>query len=460
MTQPKACADCGRRLNRYSPGELCGPCVWEARARVGEPPPLPPAFWTEPAMCKALAARDFTAILRIYLDVTGLTQEAVGLLVDLPQGSVSKIYKGARVRYSIEDAEAFRDGLRIPGHLLGLQPGHHEPATNDAPPDVGLPPPATVLGIRLEPLTAPTDGRRIGSEAVAGLARRVHGLRLADDVLAGRDLIGPAFRELFGAVRLYRETRFDEATGNALLVQIGELAQIVGWIASDAGQHDEAERVYKLGISAARQAGDAPLAANLAGSLAYQLSNTGREQEGVDLAETAAHEAGQDAPPKARALFMDRVAWAYTRVGQAQAAMRALGQAAEALSAADDDEGPTWAYWVSSDELEVMDARVFTELRRPLRAVPLLSRVLERYDAAHARELALYLSWLAVAYADANEPEQAAATARRMFDISADIASQRTSKRGRIVLRRLAAFKDIPEIRAVLADHSVRGGWV
>ncbi|MER5944160.1 helix-turn-helix transcriptional regulator [Streptomyces sp. NPDC001928] len=309
-------------------------------------------------------------------------------------------------------------------------------------------------GDPLEPLTART-GRRIGADNVAGLAGRVHGLRLADDVLAGGDLIGPAFRELSGAVRLHREASYDEATGRQLLVQVGELAQISGWIASDAGQHDEAERAYRLGISAARQAGDTSLVANLAGSLAYQLSNTGRELEGIDLAEAAVHEAGSEAPPKTRALFFDRVAWAHTRAGQthAQAAMRALGEAHEALSAADGDEAPTWAYWVSREELEVMDARVFTELRRPLRAVPLLSRVLDRYDATHARELALYLSWLAVAYADANEPEEAAATARRMFDLSADVASERTSERGRVVVGRLAEFGDVPEVRAVLADH-------
>ncbi|MCZ4509804.1 helix-turn-helix transcriptional regulator [Streptomyces sp. ActVer] len=357
-------------------------------------------------------------------------------------------------------------------------------------PGAWLPALATVLGARLETLEAaaayargdaagrlpgafatlaqllpPGDplergdgqGRRIGASTVAALAGRVHGLRLADDVLAGGDLIDRAFRDLSGAVRLHRDSSYDEPTGTALLVQIGELAQITGWIASDAGEHDQAEQAYRLGISAARQAGDGALVANLAGSLAYQLSNTGRELEGVDLAEAAVTEAGPDAPAQTRALFFDRVAWAHAKAGRthAQGAMRALGEAHDALSADGGPEAPDWAYWVSRDELEVMDARVFTELRRPLRAVPLLSRVLDRYDATHARELALYLSWLAVAYADANEPEEAAATAQRMFDLSADVASDRTSERARVVLRRLADYDDVPEVRSVLAEHPV-----
>ncbi|AZQ32641.1 XRE family transcriptional regulator [Streptomyces cyaneochromogenes] len=299
------------------------------------------------------------------------------------------------------------------------------------------------------------SGRRIGASTVAALAGRVHGLRLADDVLAGGDLIDRAFRELSRAVQLHRESSYDEPTGNALLVQIGELSQIAGWIASDAGQHAQAEHAYQLGISAARQAGDGTLVANLAGSLAYQHANTGRELDAVDLAQAALDEAGPSAPPQTRALFFDRVAWAHAKAGRthAQQAMRALGEAHEALTQEAPDPAPQWAYWVSREELEVMDARVYTELARPLRAVPLLRSVLERYDATHARELALYLSWLAVAYADANEPEAAAETAARMFELSADVASERTSERGRVVLRRLADYDDVPEVRELLAEH-------
>ncbi|MHA7957782.1 hypothetical protein ACX9I7_08480 [Streptomyces sp. L500] len=229
------------------------------------------------------------------------------------------------------------------------------------------------------------------------------------------------------------------------------MAQIAGWIASDAGQYAEAETVYRLGISAARQAGDLTLTGNLAGSLAYQLSNTGREAEGLGLARAALEEAGPDAPPKARALHLDRVAWAETRMGHAQAAMRALGRAGEAL--AQDTAGaesPGYLYWVDTGELLVMEARAYTELRRPLRAVPLLRDVLGRYDATHTRELALYLSWLAVALVDANEPEEAAVVAERVISLSAGIASDRTTRRVRVVLDRLAEFRDVPEVRTVL----------
>ncbi|WP_256339881.1 MULTISPECIES: hypothetical protein [unclassified Streptomyces] len=150
---------------------------------------------------------------------------------------------------------------------------------------------------------------------VDDLQQRVHGLRLADDVLAGGDLIRPALRELRSAVRLYRQGTHTSEVGRQLLRQIGELAQIAGWIASDAGQRSEAERIYRLGISAARQAEDHTLAGNITGSLAYQMSNTGRETEGLTLAQAALHEAGSEAPPKARALYLDRVAWAYTKAG-------------------------------------------------------------------------------------------------------------------------------------------------
>ncbi|MBM9504511.1 helix-turn-helix transcriptional regulator [Actinacidiphila acididurans] len=295
------------------------------------------------------------------------------------------------------------------------------------------------------------QGRRIGATEVADLAARVHSLRLADDVVAGGDLIGRALRDLRSAIKLYRESTYAGDVGRALLVQIGELAQISGWIASDAGRHDEADRIYRIGMSAAKQAEDATLVANLAGSLAYQYSNTGRVTDGLLLARAAWDSVSGDAPAEAKALTLDRLAWAQTKANDSRDAIRTLGQASDAL--ADDANqmpSPNYLYWVNPGELQVMEARVFTELHRPLRAVPQLREVLSRYEVAHVRETALYLSWLAVALADANEPEESAATAERVISLSSDVASERTAARVRVVLDRLEEYRDVPEVRAVL----------
>ncbi|PBC82968.1 DNA-binding transcriptional regulator, XRE-family HTH domain [Streptomyces sp. KS_16] len=300
-------------------------------------------------------------------------------------------------------------------------------------------------------------GRRIGMGQMDDLQKRVHGLRLADDVLAGGDLIRPALRDLRRAVNLYRQNTYTSEVERQLLRQIGELAQIAGWIASDAGQHEEAEQVYRLGISAATQAEDNTLAGNLAGSLAYQMSNTGREAEGLILAQAAFNDARAEAPPKARALYLDRVAWAHTKAGgteNGQQAMRALGEAGQALS--EDSEGaesPAWLYWVDAGELKVMESRVYTELHRPLRAVPLLREVLSGYDATHTREMALYLSWLAVALTDANEPEEAAGVAERVISLGSDTPSDRVAERVRVIRGRLQEYAEVPEVAALLAEH-------
>ncbi|MFJ1748717.1 helix-turn-helix transcriptional regulator [Streptomyces sp. NPDC088116] len=309
----------------------------------------------------------------------------------------------------------------------------------------------------LSPLEGRTGGRRVGMATVDDLQQRVHGLRLADDVLAGGDLIRPALRDLRRTVKLYRESTHTSEVGRKLLVQIGELAQISGWIAGDAGRHEEAERIYRLGISAARQAEDHTLSGNLAGSLAYQMSNTGRESEGLILAQAAFRDARAEAPPKARALYLDRVAWAHTKAGgteDGQQAMRALGEAGQALSKdSEGTESPAYLYWVDADELRVMESRVYTELHRPLRAVPLLREVLKGYDATHTRKMALYLSWLAVALADANEPEEAAAVAERIISFGSDTSSERVAGRVRVILGRLRDYAEVPEVAGLLAEH-------
>lgn len=308
-----------------------------------------------------------------------------------------------------------------------------------------LPPVDELLG-----RVSSTTRRRAGTDTVAALASRVHALRLADDVIAGGDLIGPATRELDAAVLVYQRASHSDEVGRLLLSLVGECAQITGWIASDAGQYQRAAEVYRLGISAAREAGDGLLESNLVGSLAYQVSNVGAPSAAVQLAQASLDAAAPIPSGRARALAWDRLAWAHARAGEAQETVRALGNAAEALAVGTAEAEPSYLYWVNEGELQVMEARAYTELRRPLRAIPLLTAVLTRYDSTHARELALYLSWLAIALIDANEPEEAAAAASRMLDLSVGMTSDRTRQRAAMVLQRLAGYRDVPAVAEVL----------
>lgn len=50
-------------------------------------------------------------------------------------------------------------------------------------------------------------------------------------------------------------------------------------------------------------------------------------------------------------------------------------------------EEPEWLYRMDESGLQVLEARVYAELHRPLRAVPLLEQGLERCDSTHGREV-------------------------------------------------------------------------
>ncbi|MEE4594186.1 hypothetical protein V2J94_20240 [Streptomyces sp. DSM 41524] len=97
-----------------------------------------------------------------------------------------------------------------------------------------------------------------------------------------------------------------------------------------------------------------------------------------------------------------------------------------------------------------MAGRCWTELRRPLRAVPVLEDFLSRYDDAHARDKSLYLSWLADSYLTAGEIEQATAITSRALELSAGVASVRPRQRLAPILHRLKAHQELPSVADVL----------
>ncbi|NBE85092.1 helix-turn-helix domain-containing protein [Micromonospora rubida] len=306
------------------------------------------------------------------------------------------------------------------------------------------------------PHTLLAHGRRVGAATPGRLAARTARLRRLDNHLGGADTHRLYAAEVDATTRLVQDGAYDEPTGRQLLAVLGEQAQLAGWAAFDAGNHRDADRLYRLSLAAARDAEDASLTANGMAFLAYQQLALGGQA--TDTA-AAACDTAAAATPGVRALLHLRTAWAYAVAGDAGATDRHLGIGTTCLTGHDDRPDPDWVYWVDHTEGEIMTGRCWSVLHRPVRAIPVLDRALAGFDDTCVRDKALYLSWLADAYLDANEVEQACSTAALAVRLAGDIGSIRPGQRLDAVVARLDPYAHLPcviELRELATEVSKR----
>jgi transcriptional regulator with XRE-family HTH domain len=404
--------------------------------------------WEHRDVRAALRAGDFGALIKAWRKWTGRSQSAVAARCELSQPDVSAIESGRRQVLTAAVQRRILEGLEVP---VLLRPGAAEPSANAAFTRRGVLETGTMLAAGLladAPHAERLDaGRRIGRELVEGLRVRTARFRRLDDHLGGADTYRLYATELESTASLVQYGSYTEETGQALLSVFGEQEQQAGWAAFDAGDHARARQLYESSLKVARAAGDHALAGNALALLAYQQNQTGRNS--VETAAAAYREAGPGAPPGARVLLAQRLAWAHAAAGHASAAQHAL-DLAEQLLAHSGAPAPDWAAWADEREQRIIAGRCWSELRRPLRAVPILESVLAEYEDSHARDKALYLSWLAGAYADAGEVEAAAVTTARALDLADGVASARPARRVAPLLEQLEQHRALPAVRELL----------
>lgn len=258
-------------------------------------------------------------------------------------------------------------------------------------------------------------------------------------MIGGGDLVPLVRRELADAERVVNEASYDEDTGRRLLTAVGELAQLAGWVASDAGQYAEAQHVYLSGLSAARDAGNRALAGQLLSSLSYQMANVGDPADAALLARSAVAGA-RDATPVVRALLLERVAWASARSRDTDGTRRTLDAVDDAYAArSTGTEEPEWVYWLDRNEIDVMAGRCLIELGEPARAEPLITNAVDAYAPEHTREVGLYRTWIAEAYARSGELDAARSALRAARKAGDGVNSTRLTTRVDQVARLVGA---------------------
>jgi transcriptional regulator with XRE-family HTH domain len=342
----------------------------------------------------------FGALLRRLRKSAGLSQPALAKLVPVSQASLSRYESGLQA--VDEDIAARLDVLlSADGALLALHALDNPAIGHDK---------AALLG------EAAAFIYDITSDLAATIRDHTHQFRRLDDFIGGRELYPAVQRVLEAAGTACRRD-------TSALSDLAELAQIGGWIASDAGRPSCATSHYLGAAKAAHQAGRLDLSASALSSLAYQLANSddmAKRAEAVVLAcSVVSHGDGIG-----RALLLDRVAWTYARVGDLDRTERVLDQVDEVFAHAT-EPAPSWAYWLDRDEIVVMRGRCMVELNRPTVAIELLSEALNHYDRSRAREHGLYTTYLAEALVKAGETTEA----HRLLDGTRDANSARLEDR-------------------------------
>lgn len=313
---------------------------------------------------------------------------------------------------------------------------------------------AALAGVAHESLL-PRHGSRIGESAIETLRGNIIRLRRLDDYLGGSDTYQLYLAELKKIDDLLKKGTVSDPVKSELLSLFAEQAQQTGWAAFDAGQSESAQRLFQRSFDAAKEVNRQDLAANALALQSYQLLDSG--QVSTELTEQSIAIAAGSVHPTVKSLLYQRGAWTYAATGQAKEAAQALGHASDALeNGCVVDQGLDWATWAHNEtELNIMAGRCWAELHRPLRAVPALETAMANYDDSHARDKALYLSWLADAYIDAREIEQAISVMSCALNLSADVASRRPRQRFNSVLAKLEPYRTTPTVSDLFARSAI-----
>ncbi|WP_051798355.1 helix-turn-helix domain-containing protein [Catenuloplanes japonicus] len=295
------------------------------------------------------------------------------------------------------------------------------------------------LAATLSPATAPPVGR------AGPVPAPLPGLRRLDDLVGGADLAATLVHRLGPPPAAPGRAAAPAAAAPAVLTAIAERAQLIGWVAADAGRWRTAVAAHRVAVQAAHAAGARALAGYALSSASHLITEAGDPATGLLLAHTARAGATRASTATGRALLLHRTALACAVAGSERAAQSALDAARRAAEASDPVRDPAWLYWLTGDELDGMTGRCLAALGRPMRAAePLRHAVLA---APGPRTAALHGTWLARAYADGGDVERACAAGSVALHDAIRAGSVRAATQVRRLQSRLAVHAAHPAAR-------------
>ncbi|MGA5130468.1 hypothetical protein ACPCTO_11730 [Streptomyces olivoreticuli] len=417
---------------------------------------LPAQLLSSPAMVAACRERDFGKIFKLA-NRAGFNNARISRLVDMTQSRIGEIIVGPRGIRDMHVIERIADGLRIPGHMLGLARRDWEPppvaAPSYRPAGVALSAPADPVcalpGADLDSILAVAAGPRLSPSTVRALHSSIEDYWRRDDEHGGETLRPAVVGQLRYVVELLKEAGEGEYRRNLYGVA-AELARLTGWTYFDARQYSQARTYFAEALQLARAVDDRPFMANVLSCMSLQATYEDRPADAVALS-TAAQDCARwhGGTPRVMSMLSMREAFAHASMSNRSATHAAIKDAHshfERISGTDDD--PSWVTYFDEPKLIVDTGIAHGRLGEADAAEPLVAEALRRGHSGNHRGRAFHSFWLANIQLQRGNLDQACHTAGSALEIASAVDSERVAGHLREFHELLVPHRKAPAVRA------------
>ncbi|MFF3839997.1 hypothetical protein [Streptomyces sp. NPDC001930] len=423
-----------------------------------EPPrskELPVSLLSDPVMTEACQARDFGRIFQLVKARAGIYPSMIARRCDLTPSRVGEVIAGRRQLLHMDVIERISDGLRIPGHMLGLarrswetprnltvtqEERPEEPTSADAQLASGLP------GADVDSILALAAERDLSPSTLDALHSSIADYWRRDDEHGGETLRPAVVGQLRYVVDLLKEQR-PAPMRDGLHSIAAELARLTGWTYFDARQYNQARAYFTESLGLARAIGDRQFMANVLACMSLQATYQDKPGDALALVTAAQDQARAvvGTTPRVLAMLAMREAFAHATLGNHGATHRAISEAHTYFGRIDSgDPDPAWVAYFDEPKLIVDTGIAYGRLGEAALAEPLIADALRHEHPSNHRGRAFHAFWLARTQLQRGKLDEACHTAMDALAPAAAVSSQRVAGHLREFYEQLEPFRREP----------------
>ena len=278
-----------------------------------------------------------------------------------------------------------------------------------------------------------------------------------DNRFGGGDLVGLSLRFFRSVHDQLGAGAYDPALERELHAAAGELAEVCGWLAYDAEEHDLVRRMNQESLYFTRLAGDVDLELLTLQNMSMHTAAQGRPREALRIVRSVL-EGNYELSSRLRALFLMRKARVLAQCGDG-GALALVPQVRSLFAEGVANADPSWAWWVDERELDWHEAMMRRDLKLEGNGVELFEQSVARIPAAEVRSQYVHRAHLLQAQVDNRSWSAAERTVREILPLVAEVASRRAALVLESALTGIAHARTVPRSlceQAALARAQLR----